>query len=128
MKEIRRIYVAGAITPHHKKDPSIEHLQNIQRGIKAGKSLIRLGFSPYNPFLDFMYWFVDDGDFFLTITTIRKMDLVQLEAQDAVLLLPGWKKSKGARGEVEHAKKHNIPLFESVDALVSYRDKCREEK
>ena len=128
MKDILRIYVAGPITPHHKKDPSIEHLRNINRGIEAGKALIRLGFSPYNPFLDYAYWLFGGGDFFLTITAIRKSDLIQLDVQDAVLLLPGWKKSVGARGEVERAKKKNIPCFESIDSLVEYRDKCREEK
>jgi len=127
-KNIERVYIAGPITPHKKKDSSIEHLTNIRRGIKAGKSLIRLGFSPYNPFLDYAYWLVDDGDFFLTVKAIRNSDLKQLECQDAVLVLPGWRKSVGARGEIEHAKKKGIPIFENIDDLVEYRNKCKEDK
>jgi len=86
------------------------------------------GFSPYNPFLDFMYWLIGGEDrFFLSVHRIRKMDLDWISVSDALLALRGWKKSVGARGEVEAAKKANIPCFESIDELTAYRDRMREE-
>ena len=90
--------------------------------------LMRLGFSPYNPFLDYPYWLVDDGDFFLSVDRIRQMDMDWIDVASAVLVLPGWKKSVGAKGEIDRAKKQNIPVFYDVDSLIAYRDKAKEEK
>ena len=128
MKEIKRVYIAGPITPIGNENKSVKHLANIRNGVYAGIALMEAGFSPYNPFLDFMYWLVGGGDgFFLSVHRIRKMDLDWVEVSDAMLLLKGWKKSVGARGELDRAKKYNIPYFESIDDLVAYRDKMRED-
>lgn len=41
-----------------------------------------------------------------------KLDLEILRrATDAVLAIPGWEKSSGARFEVQYAKEHNLPIF-----------------
>ena len=128
MKEVKRVYICGPITPRGNRNKSVEHLTNIKRGIQAGKMLMRMGFSPYNPFLDYSYWLVDDNDFFLSVNHIRRMDLDWVDVADAVFCLPKWKKSVGAQGEVERAKKKGVPIFDNIDALVEYRDKCREEK
>ena len=126
-KEILCVYLAGPITPTSRRNHSVEHLDNIRRGISMGKVLMENGFSVYNPFLDFSYLLEGSAEFF-TVSRIRKMDLAWIPRSDAVFLLPGWKRSVGARGEVEAAKKANVPYFENIDDLVAYRDKMREQK
>jgi len=88
---------------------------------------MKAGFSVFNPFLDFQYGIMAGKDPFLTVARIRKMDLAFIPRCDAVFLISGWKKSVGARGEVEAAKKANVPIFESIDELTAYRDRMREE-
>ena len=122
VSEVKRIYICGAITPTGRGNHSVEHLTNIKNGIKAGKMLMRLGFSPYNPFLDYPYWLVDDGDFFLSVDRIRQMDMDWIDKSDAVLVLPGFKRSVGAKAEIERAKRQNIPVFYEVDDLIAYRE------
>jgi hypothetical protein len=42
----------------------------------------------------------------------RKLDMIFLEkVADAMLAVPGWEKSKGAKAEAEWAKKHNLKIF-----------------
>lgn len=50
----------------------------------------------------------------------KEMDMEILQrASDAILAIPGWEKSSGARAELQWAKKNNIPIFypESPDKL-----------
>jgi hypothetical protein len=46
-------------------------------------------------------------------------DIVMLRRCDAVYCLPRWRDSSGARGEVDDAKQHGIPVLETLD-------ECRE--
>ena len=127
MKDVICCYLAGPITPTSRRNHSIEHLCNIGAGISVGIDLMKAGFSVFNPFLDFQYGIMAGKDPFLTVARIRKMDLAFIPRCDAVFLISGWKKSVGARGEVEAAKKANVPIFESIDELTAYRDRMREE-
>jgi hypothetical protein len=43
-----------------------------------------------------------------------------LKASDAVLLVPGWFKSKGTIKEVEIALTSGIPVFDSIEGLNMY--------
>ena len=52
-------------------------------------------------------------------------DLDIIERCDAVLMVPGWEKSFGAKMERLHALREEIPVFESVKGLVAYRDNLR---
>lgn len=42
-------------------------------------------------------------------------DLVMLARCDAVVLVPGWRKSAGTRAEVEFAEARGIPVFEDFE-------------
>lgn len=52
-------------------------------------------------------------------------DLAILERCDAVLLVPGWEQSFGAKMERIHALRNRIPVFESFDKLLEYHKKWK---
>lgn len=45
-------------------------------------------------------------------------DLAFLVRCDAILLIPGWEESSGARTEQAFAIKHNIPMFDYTDSGI----------
>jgi hypothetical protein len=47
------------------------------------------------------------------------MDLALLEKSDAVLMMRGWEKSKGARTEHSYALSKNIKVFYEADGIPS---------
>ena len=46
--------------------------------------------------------------------------LTILEACQLVMLVPGWKASKGTLVEIHHAKKKGIPVFERLVDVVAF--------
>lgn len=44
-------------------------------------------------------------------------DLRLLERCDALLTVPGWRRSSGSVGEVKHAKQHSLPVFHCPEEL-----------
>ena len=53
-----------------------------------------------------------------------KKALTQMLTCDAVLLLKGWEKSKGARLEFSTANSVKIPCFVNIQDLQEYRDEA----
>src|SRR5262245_24540181 len=47
-------------------------------------------------------------------------DLAIISRCDAVVCVPGWQASAGARGEVELARELSIPVFETIEGLESW--------
>ena len=113
----KKIFIAGPIRPTGRgSDPVGEFLDNTRFGIRVAAELILLGFAPYCPFVDFMYWFASSQDL-PTGTMMQECDLAWLENVDAVLALPGWETSVGATNELERAEELGIPVFYSVNSL-----------
>ena len=52
-------------------------------------------------------------------------DLELLRRSDAVLLVEGWPSSTGAKAEVEEARAHGIPVFETLSMLEAWRQHVR---
>ena len=112
-----KIYIAGPYTP--KTDnvhdaPRIAH-QNVRKAIIAALKLIKKGHYPFVPHLShFMHLENDEPT---ESSYWVDYDLKWLEACDAILLLPGWEESSGARREYEEAKKLGLKVYFSVDEV-----------
>lgn len=50
-------------------------------------------------------------------------DLVMLRRCDAVLLTSDWQRSVGTHGEIAEAKRHGIPVFETLEGLFEWTSK-----
>lgn len=114
-----KVYIAGPYTPTQ-GGGAIEMLANMRHGIRAAVDLIHLGFAPFCPWLDFMYWLACPEEKALTYDEIIKLSLVFVEGNHAVLMLPGWETSRGAMKERHHAIQCKIPVFYSVNELCEH--------
>ncbi|MFA5376520.1 MAG: hypothetical protein WC455_12310 [Dehalococcoidia bacterium] len=103
-----RVYVAGA----YQGATVLETLDNMRIGMKAAKDLLRQGYAPYCPWLDYQYQLMlADGE---TLTTQDFYDysLSWLAVSDAMMIVdnPRNEQSKGLRGEIAFAAAHDIPI------------------
>ena len=101
------VYVAGPYTG--------DIVQNTRRAILAGEDVAARGFFPVVPHVSMIWdmacphdaqWWYD-----YTLELMRRCD--------AVLRLPGA--STGGDNEVAHAKELGIPVFNNMEALVTWR-------
>jgi hypothetical protein len=99
---VMAVYVAGKFRgPDHW---TIE--QNIRRAEEVALEIWRLGCVPYTPHLETRFF---QG--VLPDVVYLRGDLEMLRRCDAVVTVPGWEASKGARAEVEQAQTLNIPVW-----------------
>lgn len=118
--KIKRIYIAGLLTPIGiwSVNPAIDYLANVRHMVRAGIEVFKAGFVPFIPALDYQIFLgLREGEI-ITEPMIKRYSKDWLEACEAVLLTPGWKKSRGTLIEIEFAKERNIPIFESIEELV----------
>lgn len=120
MKKIKRVYVAGAITPYKSEHPVMGFLGNIKRGVRASLEVLLAGLVPFSPFLDFQYWLYLQGNENITEKMIKDLSIAWLEVSDAVLVLPKWRKSDGTKAEIARAKELDIPVFYQLEDIVDY--------
>lgn len=108
--KFKRIYVAG----NYNADNIIKSLDNIKRGTRICVELLKKGYIPFCPWLDFhFHWFGD-----LTIDDYYRYSIGWLDACDCIYVLKNSENSKGTQNEIEYAKKLRIPiLYEGVDFL-----------
>lgn len=120
---IRRVYVAGRLTPRgiSNPNPAIEYISNVRNMVRTGIELLLAGFTPYIPALDCLMFLLLRDDEAISEEMIKMHSLLWLEVCDAVLVMPGWEHSSGARAEVAFATERNIPVFKSIDELRAAR-------
>lgn len=103
-----RVYVAGPIS-------SGDRLENIYRGLQAGKQMVRDGLAPHVPHFD-AYMFPDDT---ISWNAFLEWDLEWVVQAEALYRLQG--PSRGADLEVEKAVIHGIPIFYEDDTGAGYQ-------
>ena len=125
---IKYIYVAGAITPYPTEHPVLGFLCNIKRGLRASIQLILNGYTPFCPFLDFIYFLLLQNGEKITEKMIKEVSMNWLEKCDAIVVLPRYRKSEGTLAEIARAKEINIPVFYSMEDLFDYEPKDNDPR
>lgn len=104
VKKGDRIYVAGS----YSADNVIQVLNNIQVGTKKCVELLKKGYVPFCPWIDYQFQFYDTS---LTVEDYYRYSMGWLEVSDAVLVLPNSENSKGTQAEIKRAKELGIPVY-----------------
>lgn len=103
-----RIYVAGPITKGNQ-------FVNVRNGMEVWAQLLRLGFAPFCPHLSALFEIA--GLVELDLDQWLEYDFAWIDVCDALLRMPG--ESTGADREVEYARKRGIPVFYSLEEIIS---------
>ena len=110
MTEQLVVYVAGKYAA-----PTPEGVAaNVQAASLVGQGILRRGHVALCPHSMTHDWDIGTG---LAPEVFYATDLVLLGRCDAILMLPGWKDSFGARGEYAAAKALGLPVYHSTDEL-----------
>ena len=120
MKQIKRVYIAGPLTPKGIKDqnPAIEYIYNVRDMVRVGIDVMHAGFSPFIPALDFLVFINLRENEKISEEMIKQYSIDWLAACDAVVLTSHYETSIGTKIEIEHAERLGIPIFKSVLELV----------
>ena len=110
VKKYKRVYVAGS----YNADNVIKVLSNIKRGTQVCAKLLRKGYVPFCPWLDFQFFWY--GDY--TVEEIKRYSIGWLEVSDCIYILENSEKSKGTQAEIKKAEELDIPVLrEGKDKL-----------
>jgi hypothetical protein len=109
MKQFFRVYVAGRYSGN-----TIDFLNNMVRGQKESVKLLKLGFIPFCPFLDYQFQFHDQS---LVVDDYYRYSIGWLEVCDAVYVLPDSEESQGTQREIKIAQDFGIPVVYNLNDL-----------
>ena len=110
---MKLVYIAGKYSA-----PSFHetHL-NIWAAREYAMKVWELGAAAICPHLNTYHF---EADTKLTQQNFYDGDLEILRRCDAILLIPGWGESKGARMECRFALRHDIPVFHDIESLKGW--------
>lgn len=115
---MRIVYIAGPYAgPTHDGKSYYEISRNILEAREWAKRVIEAGAFPFTPHLNSFHMELDvdrSADWW------READLEMLRRCDAILLIPGWDRSKGARMERAFAVDHGIRTLYSIEELKGW--------
>lgn len=117
-KEMWCIYIAGK----YSDDNVLGMLRNMRKGMRKASRLLGLGFAPFCPWLDYQLVLNSDAPEAFSVEDFYAYSMEWLRRSDAVLCLPDWEDSHGARMEVDEAKKLGIPVFTNVLQMTAFFD------
>lgn len=113
------VYIAG---PYSGPDAlAVEH--HVRAAEEAAYELYRRGMAPVCPHTTTRY-----HDASVSYDFMCRATMATMLRCDAVLVLPNWRKSKGAVAEVEAAREVGLPVFDTYDALCAWAKnfRCRD--
>jgi len=113
-KIIEVIYISGPITNGGQNCTRKAMLKHALKAIGIGITLIRLGYAPIIPHLDWLFGWHPRGKN-LTWHDFLNWDLAVIKKCDAVYRIRG--KSRGADVECRFARRHRIPIFYNLKEL-----------
>ena len=92
-------------------------MSNMNKGMRAGTETFLAGYAPFVPWFDYQFCLMLRENEKLTLMDFYNYSMAWLEASDAVLVIPGYEKSKGTLREIARAKELGIPVFYSLEDL-----------
>jgi len=123
---MKRVYVAGLYSRN--ADGSVADVMGVLRNIRDGQSaslaVLRAGFAPFCPWLDYQFSLLDDKP--ITIEIYYAYSMAWLEASDFVLVISGVGIGSGVDKEIARAKELNIPVFYSFTELFLACEEAKE--
>lgn len=105
------VYVAGAYTPVGRlQNPACEIFDNMGRGLRLARRLLKAGFVPFAPWLDFLFGVL--GEQPLPVEVAYSYSIEWLRRSDVMIVQPvGALQSTGVKKELQIAKAIPIPVF-----------------
>ncbi len=93
--------------------------EHIQLAEKFAVEIWNAGFAVFTPHLNTCHFEMKAK---VSELVYQAFDLFILKQMDCVFVLPNWKESRGGRKEVEVALENNIPIFDSIEEMIKWRD------
>lgn len=128
MSDYQFPYVAGPLTPRgtYSKNPAIDYLYSVREMVNVAVELLRAGYSPFCPAIDFLFFMVGGPEERITEPQIKRFSKDWLSKCDCVVLCPGWGRSPGTKAEIKVAEEMGIPVFKSVEEFLEREDEEKE--
>jgi len=117
-----RIYVAGLYsrTPDGKVAGIIDALHNMQVGMRVATELLMAGHVPFCPWLDYQFYLMLRDDEQIPMDAIKAYSMEWLRVSEAILMLPGWEASGGAKTELAEAQRIGLPVYYSKEEFLRF--------
>ncbi|MEA3346514.1 MAG: DUF4406 domain-containing protein [Candidatus Auribacterota bacterium] len=120
-----KVYVAGP----YSSDNIMSILDNIKTGTTVCAQLMKMGFAPFCPWLDYQFHWYEK----LTIDDYYEYSIAWLKVSDVMLALPRWETSKGTLKEIKIAAGLDIPIvfletFPNLDEVSEFIKQSYEKR
>ena len=125
-KQRLRIYVAGPYSCENRCQPLGVDLVFMRRGLETSVELLKRGYAPFCPWLDYLFQLVSNGNG-LQRVDYYEYSIAWLLASDAMFVTELRKCSNGTKNEIMVAEKENIPIFWTINELEKWSNKLTEE-